>query len=160
MVRPEVREIQARTALNRVEGMPFRWSLSPYRGCSHACQYCYPRVTHTYFDLNPGHDFERIIIAKVNLPELLRAELRRPRWRGESIAIGTATAPYQPVEGRYRITRRCLAVLAEAANPCSITTKGTLILRDLDLLQDLAAVTRLSVHVSVITLDRDLWRRL
>jgi DNA repair photolyase len=152
--------ISCRSALNRVQGMPFRWSLNPYRGCEHSCKYCYARATHKYFELGVGRDFEEIIFYKENLPEVLRGELQRARWAHESIAIGTATDPYQPAEGRFRITRRCLEVLAAAANPCSITTKGTLIVRDLDVLQSLTAVTQVSVHMSLITRDRDLWRRI
>jgi DNA repair photolyase len=160
MGRVDYRPLACRAALNRVEGMPFRWSLNPYRGCAHACRYCYARATHTYFDLGVGRDFETVIYVKEGLPDLLRAELRRPRWRGESIAVGTATDPYQPAEGRFRLTRRCLEVLANAANPCSITTKGTLVLRDVDVLQQLTAAAHVSVHMSLITLDRELWRRL
>lgn len=159
MGKPRYQLIKCRTALNRVRSMPFRWSLNPYRGCQHACRYCYARLTHTYLDLGIGRDFEEIIFVKENLAAVLRSELRRPGWRYEPIAIGTATDPYQPAEGCFQITRRCLEVLADVANPCSITTKGTLIVRDSDVLQQLAAVTNVSVHVSLITLDPNLWRR-
>ena len=133
---------------------------SPCSQCHYGCRYCYARVTHTYYDLNVGRDFEEIIFVKENLPQVLQQELRRPGWRYESIAIGTATDPYQPAEGRFHLTRQCLEVLAAAANPCSVTTKGTLVLRDIDLMQQLVAETRFSVHLSLITLERDLWRRL
>lgn len=159
MARPHYELVTVQTALNRVRGMPFVWSLNPYRGCSHGCQYCYARATHAYFDLGLGWDFERIIFIKTNLPEVLRAEVRRLTGRGESIAIGTATDPYQPAEGQFRLTRRCLEVLALAAIPAGLTTKGTLVLRDLDVLQDLVRRTAFAVHISLITLDRDLWRR-
>jgi DNA repair photolyase len=155
----EYRPVTSQHALNRVVGMPFRWSLNPYRGCTHACQYCYARVTHQYFDLGPGRDFERVIMVKTNIAEALREDLESRAWRHESIAIGTATDPYQAAEGRFRLTRRCLEVLLDVANPCSITTKGTLVVRDLDLLAELAATTEVSVNVSLITLSLDLWRR-
>ena len=160
MNRAEYRSITARSALNRVEGMPFRWSLNPYRGCAHACQYCYARTTHTFLDLDLGHDFERIIFVKENLPDVLRSEISRRTWCRESIAIGTATDPYQAAEGTFRITRRCLEVLAERHHPCTVTTKGTLIVRDVDVLQTLAATTEFSVYLSLATLDSDLIRRL
>jgi DNA repair photolyase len=157
---PDYQLLTVKSALNRVKGMPFDWSLNPYRGCLHNCAYCYARVTHNYFDLDPGADFARVIFVKNNLSEMLRQELRRPSWRRDPIAIGTATDPYQPAEGTFRITRRCLEVLAEAANPCSITTKGTLLVRDLDVMQELARVADFNLHLSLITLDRDLWQRL
>lgn len=159
MTRPRYELTTCRSALNRVEGMPFRWSLNPYRGCTHGCQYCYARVTHAYFDLDVGRDFEEIIFVKQNLAEILRDEVRRPTWHHETIAIGTATDPYQPAEGTFRITRRCLEVLADEANPCSVTTKGTLIARDVDVMQDLARETTFAIHISLITLDHDLWQR-
>src|SRR6185437_10461771 len=115
MGRPHYQLMTCRSALNRVDGMPFRWSLNPYRGCSHACQYCYARVTHGYFDLGVGRDFEEIIFVKENLAEVLRQELRRPNWYHEAVVVGTATDPYQPAEGTFRVTRRCLEVLADEA---------------------------------------------
>jgi DNA repair photolyase len=153
-------EIRCKSALNRVQGMPFAWSLNPYRGCAHGCHFCYARVTHTYFELDPGDDFRRIIFVKVNAPEVLRRELGRASWRREHVAIGTASDPYQPAEGRYRITRRCLEAFADYASPCSVTTRGTLLLRDLDVLQALHARTEFSVHISIITLEDALARRL
>ncbi len=153
-------EITCKSALNRVQGMPFAWSLNPYRGCTHGCQFCYARVTHTYFDLSAGEDFQRVIFVKVNAPEVLRRELGRASWQREPVAIGTASDPYQPAEGRYRITRRCLEAFADCASPCSVTTRGTLIVRDLDVLQALHARTEVSVHISLITLDAPLARRL
>ena len=153
-------EVTAKSALNRSTGLRLRWTLNPYRGCVHSCQYCYARATHSYLDLDSDRDFERIIFAKVNLPELLSRELRRPSWKGESVAIGTAADPYQPAEGRYRITRRSLEVFADLANPCSILTKGTLILRDVDVLQHLATRARFGVGFSLSTVDEQLARRL
>src|SRR5579859_1353015 len=160
MNRVEYRFITARTAVNRVEGMYFRWSLNPYRGCAHACQYCYARTTHTFLNLDVGRDFERIIFVKENLPKVLRSEINRRSWHRESIAIGTATDPYQAAEGTFRITRRCLEVLADRRNPCTITTKGTLIVRDLDVMQSLSWTTEFSVYLSLATMDPDLIRRL
>ena len=116
--------------------MPFRWTINPYRGCSHACVYCFARPTHEYLGFDIGEDFDRRIVVKVNAVERLRAELRAPRWAGEEIAMGTNTDPYQPVEGRYRLTRGVIEVLTEAANPFSILTKSTLIGRDVDLLAE------------------------
>ncbi|MGH2459739.1 MAG: radical SAM protein [Chloroflexota bacterium] len=159
MARPRYQIVTCKSALNRVEGMPFRWSLNPYRGCSHGCQYCYARATHGYFDLGVGRDFEEIIFVKENVADVLRQELRRPGWRHEAVVLGTATDPYQPAEGTYRITRRCLEALADEANPCSVTTKGTLAVRDVDVMRQLTADTDFAVHLSLITLDRDLWRR-
>jgi DNA repair photolyase len=154
------REIEAKSVLNRVRGMGFAWSLNPYRGCVHGCHYCFARRYHTYLELTPGDDFSRIILVKTNAPAVLREELGRPAWRREPVAIGTATDPYQPVEGRYRLTRGCLVALAEAATPTSVVTKGTMILRDRDVLRDLAARGAATVAVSLTTLDPEGWRRL
>jgi DNA repair photolyase len=152
------RLVEARSALNRVEGMPFRWSLNPYRGCPHDCVYCYARATHAYYDLGPA-DFARVLFVKTNLPERLGEELRRPSWRRETVAIGTATDPYQPVEGTFRITRRCLEVCSTFRTPVSLVTKGTLVLRDLDVLRDLTERAGATVCFSVPTVDREIWRR-
>src|SRR3712207_2184342 len=111
MGRATYTEIVCKTALNRVHGMPFRWSLNPYRGCAHSCHYCFARATHSYFGMNAGDAFETKIVVKTNVAEVLRRELARPAWRGEAVAIGTATDPYQPCEGRYRLTRRVLEAL-------------------------------------------------
>ncbi|MDP9366996.1 MAG: radical SAM protein [Chloroflexota bacterium] len=138
--------------------MPFRWSLNPYRGCTHSCHYCYARATHTYHGMNAGRDFETKILVKTNLPQVLRRELARPTWTGERIAIGTATDPYQPCEGRYRLTRRVLEALRDHRNPLSVVTKSTLILRDCDLLADLARLTDVTVFFTVTTLDPAIWR--
>ena len=158
MTRPTYTEINCKAALNRVRGMPFNWSLNPYRGCTHACHYCYARASHAFHGMNAGTDFETKILVKTNLPEVLRRELSRPSWTGETVAVGTATDPYQPCEGRYRLTRRALEVLRNHRNPVSIVTKSTLVLRDADLLAELAAVAAVRVYVTVTTLDRELWR--
>ena len=112
---PWYHEIQAKSALNRVQGMPFGWSLNPYRGCWHGCHYCYARASHAYFDLHPGQDFASQLFVKVNLPEVLAAEVSRRAWQRARVAIGTVTDPYQPAEGRYQLTRRCLEVLGVSA---------------------------------------------
>jgi DNA repair photolyase len=158
MTRPEYREISCKSALNRVSGMPFRWSLNPYRGCVHGCHYCYARASHTYLGMNADDDFETKIVVKTNMPEVLRQELGRRSWTRERVAIGTATDAYQPCEGRYRLTRRCLEVLRDAHTPVSIVTKSTLILRDLDLLAELAQGTGATVYFTITTLEPNLWR--
>jgi DNA repair photolyase len=158
MKRPTYREIDCKTALNRVSGMPFRWSLNPYRGCVHGCHYCYARATHPYLGLNANEDFETKIVVKTNMPEALRQELGRRSWTRERVAIGTATDAYQPCEGRYRLTRRCLHALRDFQTPVSIVTKSTLILRDLDLLTDLARGPGAIVYFTITTLDDRLWR--
>jgi DNA repair photolyase len=154
-------EVEARSAINAVPPMSFvdfRHTINPYRGCSHACVYCFARPTHEYLDLNPREDFEREIVVKVNLPEVLRAELRRPSWKGEHVALGTNTDPYQWAEGRYRITRGIWEQMLAARNPCSVLTKSPLLLRDLDLFRALAERTQFAANLSIPTLDRRAWR--
>jgi DNA repair photolyase len=154
-------EIRTKSALNRIPAgarLPFEWTVNPYRGCSHACAYCFARPTHEYLDMNAGRDFEREIIVKVNVPEVLRAELARPSWRGDHVALGTNTDPYQWVEGRYRLMRGIWEAMRDYRNPCSILTKSPLVLRDLDLLKQIAAVTEVSACLSVPTLDEKTWR--
>jgi len=138
----------------------FDRSINPYRGCEHGCIYCYARPSHAWLGLSPGLDFETRLIARPEAPDLLRAEISRPRYYPAPIAIGTNTDPYQPVERELGIMRRILAVLLAFRHPVSIVTKGTLIERDLDLLAELAALDLLRVGISVTTLDRDLARRL
>lgn len=159
MIPPIIHEIEARSVLNPVQGMPFKWSLNPYKGCAHACGYCYARAYHSFLNLPPS-SFETQLFVKTNAAQVLRAELRRSSWQGESVAIGTATDPYQPIEGQYRVTRGCLEVMAEHANPGSITTKGTLITRDVDLLVELADRTQFTVNMSLISTDRELLRQI
>ena len=156
-------EVQARSIINRVPDasrVPFRWTINPYRGCSHSCLYCYARKSHTYLDLDSGHDFDSKIVVKVNAPDLVRKELAAPRWRGEHIAMGTNVDCYQRAEGRYRLMPGILAALRDTANPFSILTKGTLILRDLDLIGEAAEVTDVGLAVSVGCADTGLWREL
>jgi DNA repair photolyase len=154
-------EIRARSALNRVPGasrLPFGWTVNPYRGCAHACVYCFARPTHEYLDFDAGKDFEEQIVVKVNAPEVLRAELRRPSWKGEHVALGTNTDPYQWVEKRYRLTRSILEALRDARNPCSVLTKSPLLVRDLDVFLELLEVTEFSACLSIPTLDEKAWR--
>jgi len=154
-------EIRARSAINAVPArsrMPFRYTINPYRGCSHACVYCFARPTHTYLDFNAREDFERQIVVKVNVPELVRAELARPSWKGEHVALGTNTDPYQWVEGRYELTRGVWEAMRDFANPCSVLTKSPLLLRDLDLFRELVARTEFVANLSVPTLDEKAWR--
>jgi DNA repair photolyase len=154
-------EVHARSVINQVpeaSRLPFRWTINPYRGCSHSCPYCFARRSHTYLDLDAGHDFNTKIVVKVNAPERVRAELAAPRWRGEHIAMGTNVDCYQRAEGRYRLMPGILAALRDAANPFSILTKGTLILRDADLLAEAAEVTDVGLAVSVGSADEDLCR--
>src|SRR5918996_350219 len=154
-------EVEAKSIINNVPGtyLPFNYTINPYRGCSHACSYCFARTTHTYMDMNAGRDFESKIVVKVNAPELLRKELCARKWKGEHIAMGTATDPYQRAEGRYKLMTRIIETLTEFRNPFSILTKGTLITRDLELLQKAAEVTDLSTAFSIGTLDDDAWAR-
>src|SRR5439155_14286210 len=131
-------EIRARSALNRVperSRMPFRWTVNPYRGCMHACVYCFARPTHTYLDLDAGRDFEREIVVKVNVPERLRAELSRPSWKHEHVALGTNTDPYQWVESRYRLMPAIWEALRDTGTPASLVTKSPLVLRDVSILR-------------------------
>jgi DNA repair photolyase len=154
-------EVHAKSVLNRVpkqSRMPFRWTINPYRGCSHACTFCFARPTHTYLDFNPGRDFEREIVVKVNAPEVLRVELARPSWKGEHVALGTNTDPYQWVEGRYRVMVGIWEALRDAANPCSVLTKSPLLLRDLPLMLEIAQRASFGACLSIPTLDEKAWR--
>lgn len=154
-------EIQARSIINKVPAaarVPFRWTINPYRGCSHGCTYCFARNTHSYLDLGAGLDFDSKIVVKVNAPELARKELASPRWQGEHVAMGTNVDCYQRGEGRYRLMPGIISALRDAANPFSILTKGTLILRDLGLLLEAAQVTDVGLNVSVGFVDSQLWR--
>ena len=155
--------LACRSALNRESSgrLPFAWTLNPYRGCEFGCKYCYARYTHEFMEMRDGEDFERKIFAKVNAPQLLREELQAAKDRSLPIALGTATDPYQPAEIHYRITRRMLEVCERFEGlELSITTKSTLILRDLDLLTALARKSRFSIHMTVTTLDERLARLL
>jgi DNA repair photolyase len=163
---PELRglefiEVEAKTVLNHVPGerLPFSWTINPYRGCSHACVYCFARATHTFLDMNPGRDFETKIVVKVNVAEVLRSQLARKRWKGDHVAMGTNTDPYQAAEGKYRLMPGILRALIDFRNPFSILTKGTMILRDLDLLLEAAEVADVHTSLSIGTIDERAWRQ-
>ncbi len=158
-MRVEYREEPCRSALNRVKGMPFGWSLNPYMGCAHRCTFCYVRAFELRADRPADDRYGRSIRVKVNVAEVLRAELARPSWRGETVAIGAATDPYQPAEGRYKLTRGCLEALRDASNAFSLITRSPMIVRDLDVLVEAAARTDVGVVFSVPTLDEEVWRR-
>ena len=153
-------EVEAKSIINHVPGnyLPFSWTINAYRGCSHACVYCFARTTHTYLDMNAGRDFDSKIVVKVNAPEVLRKDLRAKKWTGEHIAMGTSTDPYQRAEGRYKLTQQIIETLLEFRNPFSILTKGTLILRDLDLLVEASKAMEISTAFSIGTLDEEVWR--
>ena len=149
-------EVDCRSALNRVEGMPFKWTLNPYRGCTHGCHYCFARRYHTQFEMNAGDDFASVILVKRNFVEVLRRQLDRPKWVREQVALGTATDPYQPIEGHYQLTRGAIEALTDARTPFGIITKGPMVVRDRDLL----ASADCSVFMSVPSTDEDAWRTL
>src|SRR5579871_2729872 len=155
----EYRTEPCRTALNRVSGMPFNWSLNPYMGCVHRCTFCYVRAFELRADRPADDRYGRSIRVKMNVAEVLRRELGRPSWTGESVVIGAATDPYQPAEGRFRLTRACLEVLAAASNPFGIITRGPMIVRDVDILAEASRHADVSVTFSVPTLDEEVWRQ-
>jgi DNA repair photolyase len=157
-VRIEYREEPCKVALNGVKGMPFEWSLNPYMGCVHRCTFCYVRAFERRADRPSDERYGTSIRVKINVAEVLRAELSRSTWAGEGIAIGAATDPYQPAEGRYRLTRACLEALRDHAQPFGIITRGPLIVRDVELLAECAARAEVSVTFSVPTVDDDVWR--
>jgi DNA repair photolyase len=155
----EYREEPCRSALNRVQGMGFGWSLNPYMGCVHRCTFCYVRAFEQRADRPSDDRYGTSIRVKTNVAEVLRRELARPSWAREIIAIGAATDPYQPAEGRYKLTRACLEVLGDAANPIRIITRGPMIVRDIDVLARAASRASVAVTFSVPTLDHEIWQR-
>jgi DNA repair photolyase len=155
----EYREEPCRSALNRVTGMPFGWSLNPYMGCAHRCTFCYVRGFEKRADRPSDDRYGRSIRVKTNVVEVLRRELRRRSWNGDGVVIGAATDPYQPAEGRFRLTRGCIEALAAVRNPLSIITRGPLIVRDIDVLSEASRRAAVSIHVSIPTLDPEIWRR-
>ena len=157
-VRAEYRLEPCKTALNAVRGMPFRWSLNPYMGCAHRCTFCYVRAFEQRADRPADERYGRSIRVKPNVVDVLRGELARASWRQEEVAIGTATDPYQPAEGRFRLTRACIGELAKAWTPFSIITRGPLVVRDIDVLREAAERVPVSVTVSLPTLDDCVWR--
>jgi DNA repair photolyase len=153
-------EVTCRTALNRVKGMPFEWTLNPYRGCTHGCHYCYARRYHVQFELNADDEFASVILVKKNLVDVLARELARPAWTGAYVAVGTATDCYQPIEGHYRLTRGAIGALLRARNPMGLITKGPMVVRDRDLLVQLSHVAACTVCMSVPTVDEQAWELL
>ncbi|WAL63130.1 Rv2578c family radical SAM protein [Amycolatopsis cynarae] len=156
-------EVRARSVLNRVPGgsrVPFRWTVNPYRGCSHACTYCFARNTHTYLDFDAGRDFDTQVVVKINAPEVLAAQLHRPGWTREHVAMGTNTDPYQRAEGRYRLMPGIIRAFAGSGTPFSVLTKGTTLARDLPLLRSVSAEVDVGLGVSIAVLDRALQHRL
>ena len=156
--RTEYREEPCKSALNRVKGMGFRWSLNPYMGCAHQCTFCYVRAFERRAERPSDDRYGASIRVKVNVAEALAREIARKSWKRELVAVGAATDPYQPAEGHYRLTRACLSVMAEAHNPFSIVTRGPMIVRDLDILTTAASRADVSVNFSVPTLDPKIWR--
>jgi DNA repair photolyase len=155
----EYREEPCRSALNRVKGMRFGWSLNPYMGCVHRCTFCYVRAFERRADRPFDDRYGVSIRVKVNIADVLRRELARASWKREAVAIGAATDPYQPAEGRYRLTRACIEALAQASNPFSIITRGPMIVRDIGVLAEAASRANVSVTFSIPTLDEDVWRK-
>src|SRR6476660_5199591 len=155
----EYREEPCRSALNRVKGMGFGWSLNPYMGCVHRCAFCYVRAFELRADRPSDDRYGRTVRIKLNVAGVLRSELSRRSWKQETIVIGAATDPYQPAEGRYRLTRQCLQVLREFSNPAAMITRGPMIVRDIDVLTELARRASLHITFSIPTVDDDIWRR-
>ena len=153
-------EIRWRSALNEVKGMPFEWTLNPYRGCTHGCHYCYARRYQTQFELGSDDEFASIILVKINFVETLREELDKPSWKGDYVVVGAATDCYQPIEGYYKLTRGSLEALCRHGNPTGIITKGPMIVRDTDVLQDISSKADCNVCISVPCVDEDAWRQL
>src|ERR1051325_10407556 len=155
----EYREEPCRSALNRVQGMGFKWSLNPYMGCVPRCTFCYVRAFERRADRPSDDRYGTSIRVKVNVAAVLAAELARPGWKRESVAVGAAPDPYQPAEGKYRLPRGCLQAFAAARNPFSLITRGPMIVRDIDVLQQAAPRAEVHVTFSVPTLDPDIWRK-
>jgi DNA repair photolyase len=153
-------EVTCRSALNPVQGMPFNWTLNPYRGCTHGCHYCFARRYQTQFELGPGDHFSSVIFVKVNLVDILKRELDTPSWTREQVAVGTATDPYQPIEGHYKLTRRALEALLAGRTPIGLVTKGPMIVRDADVLASLGREVGCTVYMSVPTVDEEAWATL
>jgi DNA repair photolyase len=158
-MRVEYREEPCRSALNRVQGMPFEWSLNPYMGCAHRCTFCYVRAFELRADRPADERYGASIRVKTNVAEVLRRELARPSWQRDGVAIGTATDPYQPAEGRYRLTRACIVELGRASTPIRLITRGPMVVRDADVLADAARRAKVRVMFSIPTLDEEIWRR-
>ena len=151
-------EVTCRSALNPVAGMPFNWTLNPYRGCTHGCHYCFARRYHVQFEMNSDDEFASLILVKRNFVEVLRSELDRPGWTREHVAFGTATDPYQPIEGHYQLTRQSIEALTRGRTSIGLITKGPMVVRDRDVLRDLSTAAGCTVCMSVPTVDEDAWR--
>lgn len=158
MARATYTEIECKSALNRVTNMGFSWSLNPYKGCVHACAYCYARANHSYLGLNAGEDFESKLFVKTNIVGVLRRELASRSWKREEVAIGTSTDPYQPIEGKYRLTGGIISALADFSTPGHLVTKSPLVIRDIDELRRLQERAGVRVCFTITTLDSDIWR--
>jgi DNA repair photolyase len=158
-MRVDYREEPCRSALNRVKGMMFEWSLNPYMGCVHRCTFCYVRAFEHRADRPSDDRYGTSIRVKVNVAEVLRRELGRASWEGDTVAVGAATDPYQPAEGKYRLTRGCIEAMAEFSNPFSLITRGPMIVRDLDVLAEAARRAKVSITFSIPTIDEDVWRK-
>src|SRR3981189_1431236 len=157
MPRTEYFEIVAKSALNRVQHMGFNWSLNPYQGCFHSCVYCFARAHAKLADRDPGEGFSARVGIKVNVPDLLRRELSGRSWKLETVAFGPATDPYQPIEGTYRLTRRCLEAFRDFKTPVGLITKGTMVIRDIDVLVELSRQAKATVCFSIPTGDETVW---
>lgn len=153
-------EVHVKAALNRAQGMPFKWALNPYRGCTHACEYCYARKYQKHLELGAGDQFSTIIFVKTNLPQALAREVRKPSWARGTVAIGTATDPYQPIEGHYKLTRQAIQILTSTRTPISIVTKGPMVVRDADVLAAARDAAGCAVHMSVPCVDEAMWEKL
>lgn len=153
-------EVEAKSVLNRVRGMPFQWSINPYRGCEHQCSFCYARRTHWFLDQDGVNNWGNRIFVKINAPEILRRELAHPSWAHEELEVGTATDPYQPAEGAYKITRRILEALRDYRTPVGLITRSSMIVRDLDVLRELARGPGVRVCFSVATMDERVAREI
>jgi DNA repair photolyase len=158
-MRVEYREEPCRSALNRVKGMMFEWSLNPYMGCVHRCTFCYVRAFEKRADRPSDERYGTSIRVKVNVVDVLRKELARASWEGDTVAVGAATDPYQPAEGKYKLTRGCIEAFSAASNPFSLITRGPMIVRDLDVLTEAARRAEVSITFSIPTLDEEVWRK-
>ncbi len=158
-MRPEYRDEPCRSALTRVRNMPFKWSLNPYMGCVHRCTFCFVRAFEKVADRPSDARYGTSIRVKTNLIEVLRRELRRKSWRREQVVVGTATDPYQPAEGHFRLTRGAIEALADARTPFGFITRGPLIVRDVDVLVEASGRAAVGVTFSIPTIDHDVWRR-
>jgi DNA repair photolyase len=153
-------EVACRSALNHVQGMPFNWTLNPYRGCTHGCHYCFARRYHVQFEMDSDDEFASVILVKHNIVGVLSRELDRPSWTREQVAVGTATDPYQPIEGHYKLTRKSIEALTRGRTPIGLVTKGPMVVRDIDVLLAQTRAAGCTIYMSVPTVDEDAWRLL